>query len=271
LNNLSHRELSRKAIGWLLKWRHPFWWLPDVPSEQDEAYRRIWQHLRQVSSVADGRHDTEEWRGKQGDFVMCCVRIPSDALSSSLDQVRETLRTFPYVRIHPKSFLHITVQELGFLTDEPRRRGGITREWLDEFIGQAENPIGEYAPFTISLGGINSFVDAVFLDVHDGGWLSRIHGRLIDFVSVPPSNRYAYLPIATIGHYTESAPIGNLVAALTPWRDQIFGRFRAESIDIVKLRTGVPYPDMELIHRFELGRQQRLLEIVQGNTSAGER
>lgn len=264
MTNLSHRQLIRNAIGWLLKWRHPFWWLPDVPSSQEEAYRRVWQHLRQVPSVADGRHEIEEWRSERGDLIMCCVRIPSEALSSSLDRVREVLRQFPYVRIHPTSFLHIPVQELGFLTDEPRRRGDITREWLDEFIGQSETPIGEYPPFTVALGGVNSFVDAAFLDVHDDGWLSRIQGRLIDFVPIPPSTRYAYLPVATIAHYTQSAPIGHLAAALTPWRDQIFGTFPVASIDIVKVRTGVPYPDLENIHQFELGRQQRLIEMMQG-------
>ena len=266
--NLTQRPLSRKAIGWLLKWRHPFWWLPDVPSEQEEAYRRIWQHLRQVSSVTDGRHDTEDWRGKDGDFVMCCVRIPPEALFSSLDQVRETLQPFPFVRLHPPEFLHITVQELGFLTDEPRRRGDITQEWLDEFIGQSANPVGEFSPFAVALGGINSFVDAAFLDVHDDGWLSRIHGRLIDFVSIPPSTRYSYLPVATIAHYTRSAPVGNLVAALTPWRDQIFARFRVETVDIVKLRTGVPYPELEVIHQFELGHQQRLIGKIQGGATS---
>lgn len=267
MNNLSYRQLLRKTVGWLLKWRHPFWWLPDVPSEQDEAYRRIWQHLRQVPQVADGRHDTEEWRSENGAFVMCCVRVPPESLFSSLDQLREVLRPFPYVRLHPTRFLHITVQELGFLTHLPKHRGDITQEWLDEFISQAEIPIGEYSPFTITLGGVNSFVDAAFLDVHDDGWLSRIQGRLIDFVPIPPNNRYAYLPVATIAHYTHSAPLGNLVATLAPWRDQALGKFRVSCIDVVKLQMGVPYPDLEVVHQFELGRQHRLIGKIQGSTA----
>jgi 2'-5' RNA ligase len=268
LINLSYRQLARKSIGWLLKWRHPFWWLPDVPSEQDEAYRRIWQHLRQVAEVADGRHDSEDWRRHDGDFVMCCLRVPADAMSPALDNVRDALRSFPYARVHPPEFLHIPVQELGFLTETPRHRSDIDQAWLDEFIGQAEIPISEFSPFDVSLGGVNSFVDAAFLDVHDNGWLSRIHSRLLDFVKIPPSTHYAYLPTVTIAHYTETAPIGSLVAALTPWRDQIFGQFRVESIDVVKLQTGVAYPDLEVIHRIKLGRPQPLIDMMHGGANA---
>lgn len=256
-------QLARNTIGWLLRWRHPLWWLPDIPSEQDEAYRRIWQHLRQVSSVVDGRHDTAGWRSRNGDFVLCCVRIPAGELHPSLDEAREALSQFPFVRLHPDHFLHIPVQELGFLTTNPGRRDEFGQEWLDEFVVQAENPISEFGQFDVTLGGLNSFVDALFLDVHDNGWLHRIQARLIDFVAIPPNTQYSYLPEATIAHYTESAPMENLVATLTPWRDQMFGTFHVESIDVVKLQTGEPYPELELVHRFELGQQHSLLTTVQ--------
>lgn len=251
----------------MLKWRHPLWWLPDVPSEQDEAYRRIWQNLRQVENVADGRHIAEGSRDGEDNFVMCCARIPATSLLPRLDQLRDALRPFPYVRLHPDSFLHIPVQELGFLVDDPRHRGQITYGWLKEFIAQSAIPIREFAPFPVTLGGVNSFVDAAFLDVHDNGWLSRIHGRLVDFVQVSPTTRYAYLPVATIAYYTGDAPVGALVAALTPFRDVEFGTFRIESLDVVKLQTGVPYPDMELIHRFELGHHHAFLDVMHGNAT----
>lgn len=257
-------QRARKSLGWLLKWRHPLWWLPDIPSEQDEAYRRIWQHLRQVTEVADGRHDTPEWRSHDGDFVLCCVRVPPDALNPELEDVRTALGKLPYTRVHPLSFLHIPVQELGFLADTPRHRSDITESWLEEFIGQAESPISEFSPFDISLGGINSFVDATFLDIHDNGWLSRIQGRLTDFVKIPPATRYAYLPIVTIAHYTKVAPVGALVPTLTPWRDYRFGQFRVDSIDVVRIPTTEPYPELNVIHRIRLGRAQPLIDVIQG-------
>jgi 2'-5' RNA ligase len=218
--------------------------------------------------VADGRHDLVEWRSHTGDFALCCVRIPVDALSPTIEDLRATLRHFPFVRLHPDAFLHIPVQELGFITDRSQARDEISAQRLGEFIAQADLPISDFPAFDVSLGGVNSFVDATFLDVHDDGWLSRIHRRLIDFVAIPPDQRFSYLPQVTIAHYTEAAPIGNLPAALAPWRDQAFGSFRVESIDIVRLRTNETYPDLVLEHQFQLGRQHALIDVMQGGTTA---
>jgi 2'-5' RNA ligase len=238
------------------------WWLPDIPSEQDEAYRRIWQNLRQSTQVADGRHDSAEWRNHTGDFALCCVRIPASSLTSNIEDLRAVLRHFPFVRLHPDAFLHITVQELGFIAARPRARDEISPQRLAEFIAQADLPISDFPAFDVSLGGVNSFVDAAFLDVHDDGWLARIQRRLIDFVAIPPDQRFSFLPQVTIAHYTEAAPIDNLPAALAPWRDQTFGVLRVESIDIVRLRTDETYPQLTLEHTFELGRQHPLFETM---------
>ena len=81
--------------------------------QQEEAYRRIWQNLRMVQDVRDGRHDTPEWRARQGPFAMCCVRIPRSCISPELDSLRMALESFPFVRSHPESFLHIPIQEIG--------------------------------------------------------------------------------------------------------------------------------------------------------------
>lgn len=192
---------------------------------------------------------------------MCCVRIPRDALSQELEHLRSALAPFPFIRLHPDDFLHIPVQELGFLTDVPDQRDELTQERLGEFITMAERPVDDFPRFTITLGGANSFIDAAFLDVHDGGWLSRIHRRLLDFVVIPPDTHFPYLPHATIAHYTKSAPIGNLPAVLAEWRDQAFGAFEVARVEIVLLRTSEPYPELETVHAFELGnRNSSMLE-----------
>jgi 2'-5' RNA ligase len=212
--------------------------------------------------VVDGRHDLADWRRHGGDFALCCVRVPAGTLTSNIDDVRNALRDFPFTRLHPDEFLHIPVQELGFITSRPRARDEISPQRLREMIDQAELPVSDFPVFDLALGGVNSFVDAAFLDVHDNGWLARIHHRLIDFVAIPPEQRFSYLPHVTIAHYTRTAPIENLPAALAPWRDQAFGRFRVETIDIVRLRSDEAYPELVLEHQFTLGRQQPLIETI---------
>ena len=232
--------------------------------EQTEGYRRIWQNLRQVTEVQDGRHDGPEWRSREGRFALCCVRIPPGTLSIEFARLRNALAGFPFVRLHPDAFLHIPIQELGFVTDTPAQRDELTPARLQEFIAAAQHPVVEFPRFAISLGGANSFVDAAFLDVHDGGWLSRIHRRLLDFVVIPPDMRFPFLPHATIAHYTRSAPVANLPAVLADWRDQTFATFEATHVEIVLLDTSTPYPEMETVQAFELGARARSVLNVAG-------
>lgn len=262
MNSIGYRQLARNIGQWILKWRHPLWWLPDVPSEQDEAYRRIWANLRQVDHVVDGRHDTEDWFSRVGDFVYVCARIPDDVLTPEYERLIAVLQEFPFTRPVPETYLNITVQELGYLTDRPAGRDEITSQWLDEFIQHAATPIGSFRPFDVRLGGVNSYVDAAFLDVHDNGWLSRIHTRLLDFVSQPPSTRYAYLPELIVTQYVHVAPIENLVRALTPFRDRTFGTFRVTTIDVMSVSTSETFAEPRLIHSFELGNEPGIMDRV---------
>lgn len=262
MNSIGYRQLARNIGRWILKWRHPLWWLPDVPSEQDEAYRRIWANLRQVRQVVDGRHDTDDWYARDGDFVYVCARIPTGVLTPDYDELRATLDGYAFARPVPREYLNITVQELGYLTDRPHGRDEITPQWLDEFLQHAETPISSFRPFDVRLGGANSFVDAAFLDVHDNGWLSRIHTRLLDFVSQPPSTRYAFLPEMIVAQYVQVAPIDSLVRALTPFRDRTFGEFRVSSIDVMRVSTSEAFAEPHLVHSFELGHEPGIMDRV---------
>ncbi len=239
-------ELKRRA-------RHPLWWLPDPAVQQDEAYRRIWQNLRTLDEVQDGRHDTPQWRTHDGPFVICCVRVPPASFGPELDRLREALASFPFARIHPGSFLHIPIQEIGFLAPTPLQRDELTATRLDEFIAQAQRPMLDFPKFPVVLGPMNSFADAAFLDVDDDGWLSRIHRRLRDFMAVAPSTRYPFVPHVTIAHYDRVAPIGNLPAALAEWRDLPLGEFTVDRVEIVTVNTQEAFPPLEVVHEFMLG------------------
>ncbi len=230
-------------------------------ANQEEAYRRIWQNLRSVSEVRDGRHDDERWRSHQGHFAMCCVRVPADALGSEYEGLLEALSQFSFVRIHPRSFLHIPIQEIGFLVDEPTTRNEISQTQLDEFITVSQRPLLDFPRFRIGLGPVNSFADSAFLDVKDDGWLSRIHRRLIDLASVPPSLKYPYLPHVTIAHYDRVAPIENLPGVLAEWRDLPLGEFVADDVEVVLLDTRVPDAEFEVAHSFKLGTTRATGEI----------
>lgn len=268
--DIGFRDFVKKSFRWVLRWRHPFWWLPDVPTEQNESYRRIWSYLRQIDRVTNGRHDTEDYLNRRGDLVIICARVPAETFSPALASLQSTLDEHDYVRLVPESTYNITVQELGYLSSRPNGRDEITQQWLDEYLEQCQVSLKDFRPFEVRIGGANSYADAAFLDIHDNGWFSRIQDVLVDFVSQPPRTRYPYLPELIIAQYIEDAPIGSLVHELTPYRDMEFGKFRVEQIDVLRIPTTPGFGEPKLVQSYPLGRITGFMDRV---TSAepGER
>lgn len=214
---------------------------------QDVAYKQIWNAFGYYDEVADGRHDTEEWTGAPGPFAICLIRVPARVLQPSLDEIRAALSEYPFVRTHPDSFLHITLQELGFVTENPKNPDEITPARIDEFIQGASAALVDAIPFDIRLGGANSFQDAAFLDVHDRGQCSRMHTRLRELAAVPSQPKYAFVPHTTIAHYIAECKSDGLSGGIAKWRDRRFGSFTVHEIEIVTIDPGVPYPELVTI------------------------
>jgi 2'-5' RNA ligase len=212
---------------------------------QDASYRRIWQAFRQHDRLADGRHDTADWRAHHGVFAGCAIRVPAEALQPALDELRDALADYPFVRLHPDHFLHVMLQEIGFVGPDPQRRDEWSAERLEEYVTAATGVVAEATSFDLRLGGANSFQDAAFLDVHDRGACARLHTRLHDLAAVPIVPRFAFLPHTTIAHYTDESFAGNLPATLAQFRDRQFGSFLVSQIEIVTLRLDESYPHLE--------------------------
>ncbi|MGC4192534.1 MAG: 2'-5' RNA ligase family protein [Thermomicrobiales bacterium] len=223
-----------------------------MPVEQAHAAEQTWESFLHAATVVDGRHDNDRWQQRHSSFAICCVRVPAEAIQPSLDELRAALRDIPFLRLHPDSFLHIPIQELGFLKPFPKQRDEINELRLQEFASVARIPVGEYTPFSVTIGPVNSFRDAPFLDVRDNGFLSRLHRRLLDVAVVPPNMRYAYLPHVTIGHYTRQAPVGDLQERLMPFRETTFGTFTVTELDIIALSTDEAYPEPKILANLPL-------------------
>jgi RNA 2',3'-cyclic 3'-phosphodiesterase len=213
--------------------------------KQESAYRRIWSAFRTFKTVEDGRHDNADWRGHEGVFAVVVIRVPAETLQPALTEIRDGLEEYPNVRVHPDHFLHIMLQELGFVCDKPTRRDELTPARLEEFVASVTPALMGATAFDIQAGGANSFQDAVFLDIHDRGHCARLHTRIREIAAVPTVPRFAYLPHVTIAHFTASAPIDDLPATIARWRDHDFGTFRVDQIEIVTLQVDEPYPPLE--------------------------
>ena len=213
-------------------------------SELQSSYRRVWEAFTRASSTADGRHDTPRWRGSSGPYAACIVRVPVEALQPQLSGVRESLQGLPEVRLHPDKFLHIMLQELGFVVDHPSRRDEISSVRLEEFAQSAVDPASSSSPFEISLGPVNAFEDAVFLETGGGASLDKLHNRLFELAAIPSEPDYSYLPHCTVAHFTGISSTESAVAALSPFRSGTLGTLKVTEIEIVTMDATEPYPDL---------------------------
>lgn len=208
------------------------------------AYGRVWDAFVASSHTADGRHDNTRWREHTGPYAACIVRVNAGAIANELWPLRQALSAVPEVRLHPDGFLHVMIQELGFVTENPTAPDEITPARLEEFAIAAVEPIAATSPFSLDFGGANAFLDAVFLEVDPGETLNHLHDRLLDLAALPWSSEFSYLPHCTIAHFTGEAPTPAAVTAIAPWRGHSFGSEPITEIEIVTLDTWDPYPQL---------------------------
>lgn len=222
-------------------------------TELQSSYRRVWEAFTRAPSTADGRHDTPRWRGSSGPYAACVVRVPADLLQPQLSDVRDRLQDLSETRLHPDHFLHIMLQELGFVVPHPSRRDEISSGRLEEFAQSAIDPVASTAPFEITLGPVNAFEDAVFVETGGGGRLSKLHSRLFELAAIPSEPDYPYLPHCTLAHFTGVSSTASAVAALTPFRTESFGAMRVTEVEIVTMDAGETYPTLETYAVIPLG------------------
>ena len=217
------------------------------------TYERVWEEFQRSQSTADGRHDTPYWRAHSDPYAACVVRVPAEALQPNLTVLRGHLAELPGVRPHPDHFLHIMLQELGFVVEIPRQPDEISAARLEEFAQSIVEPISNARAWPVTLGGVNSFQDAIFLDVRCGDPLSRLHERLFDLAALPSLPSYSYLPHCTVAHYDGTTPHDAAQALLAQWRNELIGEFSIDEVEIVTLDPNEPYPELTTYAVIPLG------------------
>jgi 2'-5' RNA ligase len=224
-------------VSWLEAWREK-----REARRRDAAYRRLWQAFTRYPTVADGRHDDESWRAHSGRFAACLIRVPASQLQPELNNLRAALDRPEQVRLHPDHFLHIMIQEIGFVTRNPRKPEELSIERFDELMTALDSALHDMNAFEVCIGGVNSFEDAAFLEVRNGGGCEAIHRRLREVAAVPMIPGYAFLPHVTVAHYLGSFDSLPIVKALQGFRGTVFGTIPVTKVEIVTMRVDVDYP-----------------------------
>ena len=134
------------------------------------------------------------------------------------------------------------LQEIGFVCRNPEGSDELSLERFDEVSIALSTALDDITSFDINIGSTNSFEDAAFIEVHDGGGCEAVHRRLREVAAVPMIPRYAFLPHITIAHYLGQADAYAAVKSLQTFRDIPFGAVHVTEVEIATLRVDIDYP-----------------------------
>jgi 2'-5' RNA ligase len=216
------------------------------------GYAEVWERFVRERRLEFGGHMDPEWR--EGHALSTSFMIPVEAsrFRERLEPLREALRPFSFVSLHPDHFLHITLLLLGFLVEEPEEEGEVSRERLAEIEGDARRVLSGFPAFTVRLANLNAFPGAAFVEAHDDGMLDRLRDTLCEHCGLEKPPGAPHMTLAYF-HAPDGAPAPEeLVSTIARYRDWDVGELVVGSVEMTVLDLRLDYPEPETLAQMPL-------------------
>jgi len=219
-----------------------------------EEYEAVWSRFVRERRLEFGGHMDPEWQG--GHMFSASLIVPGEAsrFHERLEPLRQSLRPFPFVSLHPDHFVHITLVLLGFLVEVPEKESEISRERLREIEVRARRAVFDFPAFTVRLANLNAFPGAAFIEAHNGGMLDALRAALSVSCGL---KKPAGPPHMTLAYF--QAPDGTqapeeLICAMARYRDWPIGEITVDNVEMTLLDLRSDYPEPKTLARMPLGR-----------------
>jgi 2'-5' RNA ligase len=218
-----------------------------------EEYESVWERFVCERRLEFGGHKDPAWQA--GHRFSASLIVPGEAsrFHEWLEPLREALRPFPFVSLHPDHFMHITLVLLGFLVEAPQKESEISRERLREIEERARVALSGFPAFPVRLANLNAFPGAAFIEAHDGGMLDELRAALSVSCGL---KKPAGPPHLTLAYF--QAPDGTqapeeLICAMARYRDWPIGEITVDNVEMTLLDLRSDYPEPKTLARMPLG------------------
>ncbi len=215
-------------------------------------YAGVWERFVRERRLEFGGHMDPGWR--EGHALSASLMIPVEAsrFRERLEPLRDALRPFAFVSLHPDHFMHITLLLLGFLVDEPEEEDEVSRERLEKIEEGARRAMSGFPAFTVRLANLNAFPGAAFVEVHEGGMLDSLRGALCEACGLKKPSGPPHLTLAYF-HAPDGTPAPKeLISAIARYRDWPVGELAVEYVDMTLLDLRLEYPEPKVLARMHL-------------------
>ena len=219
-----------------------------------EGYAKVWERFRRERRLEFGGHTDPAWHNGRALSASFMVPVDAASLRGRLDPLRDALRPFPFVSLHPDHFMHITLLLLGFLVPEPRSDDEVSRERLGELEAKARGALRGFPAFRVRLANLNAFPGAVFVEAHDdGGMLERLRDAICEGCGISGPSGPPHLTIAYV-HTPDGTPAPEeFVETVGRYRDWPVGEIAVEAVELSLINlAAAEYPEPETLARITL-------------------
>jgi 2'-5' RNA ligase len=211
------------------------------------GYAEVWERFVRERRLEFGGHTDPEWREGHSLSASLMIPVESSRFRERLEPLRDALRPFPFVSLHPDHFIHITLLLIGFPVEEPEEEDEVSDERLAEIEAGARRVLSGLPAFTVRLGNLNAFPGAAFVEVHDGGTLSRLREALREGCELESPPGLPHLTLAYF-HAPDGAPVSEeLISAIERYRNWEVGELAVESVEMTALDLRLDYPEPETL------------------------
>jgi RNA 2',3'-cyclic 3'-phosphodiesterase len=218
-----------------------------------EEYARVWDRFTSERRLEFGGHTDPAWNNGHALSASFMVPVDAAAIRDRLEPLRDALRPFPFVSLHPDRFLHVTLLLLGFVVPEPGSEKEVSRERLRELESGAREALRGFPAFPVELANLNAFPGAVFIEAHDGGMLRRLRDATCEGCGISSSPGPPHLTIAYVQAPDGSPAPEEFVAAVERYRDWPVGEIVVEGVELTLLNlVAAEYPKPETLAKIPL-------------------
>jgi len=199
------------------------------------SYEEVWERFVSGRTLEFGGHRDPQWQSGHEYSASFVIPVDVSRFTERLRPPREALENETYVSLHPDHFMHITLLLLGFLTPEPEEDNEVSGARLRELGEGAKESLSDFPPFSVELANLNAFPGAVFVEVHDGGGISRLQDALCAGCGLKRPAGPPHLTLAYIQAPDGTPAPESLVSAISEYRDWPVGTLRVERAELTLL------------------------------------
>ena len=219
------------------------------------GYEELWEKFRRERRLEFGGHTDPDWQDGHNLSASFMIPVDADGIRERLTPLREALRPFPFVSLHPDHFMHITLLLPGFLVSEPKSEGELSHGRMEELANEAREALAGFPPFSAELRNLNAFPGAVFVEVHDRGEMVELREviRARCGLSEPPGP--PHLTVAYIQAPDDAPAPEAFVRTIERLRDRPVGELWVDRVELTLIDLGEEYPEPETFAEIPLGGQ----------------